>query len=74
MCFVSNIGSRNDTTWFFSLTDGSIYVRCGCFSGSIEDFEAAVNQEHGADMYGGEYQAAIAFAKARHERHLKEGE
>ena len=38
-------GSVNRTTYFFNCVDG-IFVRCGCFSGYIDDFRKIVKKTH----------------------------
>jgi hypothetical protein len=43
--------------------DGGVIVSCGCFTGTIDDFEARVQQVHGKDEHGPTYAAAIAFAR-----------
>lgn len=59
---VSGIGSRNDTTTFFKGKRKQILVTCGCFSGTIKEFKAAVDKEHGNNIYGREYRLAIDIA------------
>ena len=58
------IGSRNDTTTFYRMKDGTVAVSCGCFSGTIDEFENAVHETHSGTIYEKQYNAAIAFAKA----------
>ena len=60
---VGPIGSRNEYTTFFRAKDNAIAVVCGCFCGSIEDFEARVREIYGDSKYGEEYQLAIELAK-----------
>lgn len=60
---VSNIGSRNGTTTFFRTADRKIWVNCGCFSGDIDRFAAAVKKTHGNNKHAQDYAAAIAGAK-----------
>ena len=62
---VSNVGSRNDTTTFFARKDKQIGVKCGCFSGTIDEFEAAVKKTHGDNEHGKVYMLAIEMAKLR---------
>ncbi len=38
-------------------------VQCGCFSGTLAEFEAAVEQTHGNNQHGRDYHAAIAMAR-----------
>jgi uncharacterized protein YjbI with pentapeptide repeats len=64
LLLIGPIGSRGDTlqvAWH----DGETTVRTGCFSGSLVEFEAAVEKEHASDEHGNHYRAAIAFIKAR---------
>ncbi|NBI84396.1 hypothetical protein D3Z48_20535 [Clostridiaceae bacterium] len=60
---VPNIGSRNGTTTFFRTADRKIWVNCGCFSGDIDRFAAAVKKTHGENQYAKDYAAAIERAK-----------
>lgn len=46
---IGSIGSRNDFTTFYKDIDGGISVKCGCFSGTIEEFREKVKKTHGAD-------------------------
>lgn len=62
---VSNVGSRNDTTTFFAQKDKQIGVTCGCFRGTIDEFEAAVKKTHGDNEHGKVYMLAIEMAKLR---------
>ena len=61
---VGPIGSRDDFTTFFSGKDG-IYVSCGCFYGSISEFEEAVEKTHAGTKHEKDYKLAIALAKSR---------
>ena len=61
---IDRIGSRKGCTYFFK-TLSQIYVRCGCFFGTIEEFEAQVNETHkDNDKYRQEYLEAIKYIKA----------
>lgn len=62
---IGAIGSRDDTTTFYRGTDGGIYVSCGCFSGSIDDFSAEVKQVHAGTKHERTYLVAIELAKAQ---------
>ena len=68
--WVSNIGSRDDTTTFFKNKHGGISVSCGCFSSTLEEFETAVTETHGSNHYAEEYELAIQLAKL----HIKRSE
>ena len=45
-------------------TEWTIHVRCGCFYGTLEEFAAKVEEEHGDSQHGKSYKAAIEFIKA----------
>ncbi|MGI5824507.1 MAG: hypothetical protein ACOX7J_02945 [Bacillota bacterium] len=47
--------------------DGSIAVSCGCFFGTLSEFEEKVAESHGNNKYGNEYKALIALAKIHFE-------
>ena len=50
-------GSREvSKTYFFNLEQG-VYVRCGCFSGTLSEFREKVRETHGTDGLAGEYLA-----------------
>lgn len=61
---IDRIGSRKGCTYFFK-TRSEIYVRCGCFFGTIAEFEAQVNKTHkNNERYKKEYLEAIRYVKA----------
>ena len=62
--WASKIGSRLGTTTFFKSKLG-VEVCCGCFSGTLEQFEEKVNETHGNNKYGEEYRLAIELAKLK---------
>ena len=58
------IGSRKGCTYFFKTLSG-IYVRCGCFFGTIEQFAKKVEDTHKDNaQYLKEYRGAIEYVKA----------
>ena len=57
------IGSRRGIT-YVTKTERTIHVRCGCFYGTLEEFAAKVEEEHGDSQHGKSYKAAIEFIKA----------
>lgn len=60
---IDRIGSRKGCTYFFK-TLNEIYVRCGCFFGTISEFEAKVNETHkDNEQYRKEYIGAIKYVK-----------
>ena len=61
---IDRIGSRKGCTYFFK-TMSEIYVRCGCFFGTITEFENKVNETHSYnDQYRKEYLEAIKYVNA----------
>ena len=61
---IDRIGSRKGCTYFFK-TLNEIYVRCGCFLGTIAEFEAKVNSTlANNEQYRNEYLGAIKYAKS----------
>ncbi len=62
---IGAIGSRNDTTTFYRGADGKIYVSCGCFNGTIDDFAAKVKAVHAGTKHERTYLLAIELAKAQ---------
>ena len=60
---IGPIGSRSDFTTFFKNVDGIVCVRCGCFSGTVDEFLAAVQKTHGDNRFGREYRIAAELAK-----------
>ena len=66
--YLKGLGSENRNTTFFKCKDGHIHVSCGCFSGSIQEFETKVKKTHGDSKYAKEYLACIEVVKI----HFKE--
>ncbi|WP_440864457.1 hypothetical protein [Symbiopectobacterium purcellii] len=62
---ISPIGSENGLLTAFKQKDGSVIVRRGCFSGTIEEFESAVNKRHGDNKHGEIYRHVISLLKLR---------
>mgnify|MGYP003640836866 CR=1 FL=1 len=56
------IGSRSDYFQAF-ITDQGIYLKAGCFFGSIEEFESALDAEHGSNKHGEEYRCALTLIR-----------
>jgi len=61
---IGPIGSRNDYTTFYNIND-NIGVVCGYFNGTIDEFETAVNNNHGSNIFAKEYNIAISLAKIK---------
>jgi hypothetical protein len=61
---VGNIGSRLDYTTIYN-TDKGIFVKCGCFFGTIAEFEAQVEKIHKGTRHERDYKALVEFAKVK---------
>ena len=61
---IGPIGSRSDFTTFYKNKDENVCVRCGCFSGTVDEFLAAVQKTHGDSRFGREYRLAAELANA----------
>ena len=57
------IGSRNGFITFYRTKDNTVEVRCGCFSGSLQEFVNQVEETHGGSRYEKEYKLAAELAK-----------
>ena len=63
---VGVIGSRNGYTTIFH-TDRGIFVQCGCFKGTLEEFEERVKETHQGNKYERNYLALVEFVKVKYE-------
>ena len=61
---VGPIGSRKSFTTFSRSIHG-INVSCGCFEGTIKEFEKRVKETHGESLLAKDYLTAIKLAKSR---------
>ncbi len=61
---IGPIGSRNDYTTFYKTKGHGIWVCCGCFNSSIDDFRKKVIETHGSDRHAKIYLKSIALAEA----------
>ena len=66
------IGSRNSFTTFFRVKTNQIFVACGCFLGSIDEFEKAVEETHAGTKHLRTYKLAIQLAKEQIELDTEE--
>ena len=62
LCF-KGLGSENRNTTFFKCNDGHIHVKCGCFNGTLAEFEEKVKETHGDSKYAKEYLACVQVVK-----------
>ena len=57
---VGPIGSREDNLLAF-LTEKGVYLRAGCFFGTVEGFNSKLSAEHDMNEHAQEYRAALAL-------------
>lgn len=62
---LSGFGSKNRCTYVFNTAD-RILIRCGCFLGSIDEFEIKVEETHNDNKYAREYKAMINLIKIKY--------
>ena len=63
---VGAIGSRNGYTTIFH-TDKGVFVQCGCFKGTLDEFEVKVKETHQGNKHERDYLALIQFVKVKFE-------
>lgn len=68
---VGPIGSRDGTTTFTRDKENNIVVTCGCFYGTVDEFEEAVNKTHVNNLFAKEYRAVIELAKIHFGKEIK---
>ena len=64
---IGPIGSRADYTHIYC-TDQGIYVKCGCFFGTVDEFASQVKDTHGGNKYATQYLKAIDFVNKYFEK------
>ena len=64
---LKGFGSRNRSTTMFRTKNGDIAVSCGCFGGTLEEFENKVKETHGDNKFAREYLALVDAAKIHFE-------
>ena len=57
---IGPIGSRADYTHIYR-TDKGIFIKCGCFFGTVEEFASKVKDTHGDNKYANQYLKVIYF-------------
>ena len=60
------LGSRSDYTTFFH-TDKGIFVQCGCFSGTIDEFVLKVKETHSDNKHAKNYLAIVEFVRQKYQ-------
>ena len=63
---VGPIGSRNGYTTIYH-TDKGVFVTCGCFRGTLDEFAKKVEETHGDNNHARDYKALVEFAKVKFE-------
>ena len=62
---VGPIGSREDVLAAF-LTEKGVFLRAGCFFGTVEAFRDKLQGEHGDNVHAVEYRAALVLVEAHY--------
>ena len=57
---IGPIGSRADYTHIYR-TDKGVYVKCGCFFGTVDEFASKVKDTHGDNKFANQYLKVIDF-------------
>ena len=68
---IGPIGSRAGNTHIYR-TDKGVYVKCGCFFGTVDEFASKVTDTHGDNKYASQYRKVIDFVNkyfAKDEQH-----
>ena len=63
---VGPIGSRNGYTTIYH-TDKGVFVTCGCFRGTLDEFAKKVEETHGDNNHARDYKALVEFVKVKFE-------
>ncbi len=58
------LGSANRTTYAFNLESG-IWIRCGCFKGTLKEFEKQVIKTHGDNIHAKEYLMIVELIRMK---------
>jgi hypothetical protein len=62
---IGPIGSRADYTHIYR-TDKGVYVKCGCFFGTVDEFASKVKDTHGDNKYANQYFKVIDFVNKKY--------
>ncbi len=61
---LQGFGPQNQHTTMFRCKDGTVFVVCGCFEGTLDEFAAWAKQPHGDNnKYGKEYELCVELAR-----------
>ena len=64
-CGFDCFGSANRHTHAYLTKDNKVKITCGCFKGSIEEFEKKVEETHSGTVYEKQYKAIIDVIKIK---------
>lgn len=64
-CGFDCFGSSNRHTHAYLTGDNTVEITCGCFRGSIEEFEKKVKNTHAGTVYENQYNAIINVIKIK---------
>ena len=64
-CGFDCLGSSNRHTHAYLTGDNTVEITCGCFRGSIEEFEKKVKNTHDGTVYENQYNAIINVIKIK---------
>ena len=64
-CGFDCFGSSNRHTHAYLTSDNTVEITCGCFRGSIEEFEKKVKNTHSGTVYENQYNAIINVIKIK---------
>ena len=64
-CAFKSFGSNCRVTTAYRNKDGGVSVVCGCFNGTLSEFEGKVKETHGDNKYAKEYLAIIEVIKIK---------
>ena len=64
-CGFDCFGSCNRHTHAYLTKDNNVEITCGCFRGSIADFEKRVEETHKGTIYEKQYKAIINVIKIK---------
>ena len=71
--YAHGFGSVNRTTTFFRLKDGGVGVRCGCFYGTLQEFQDKVRKTHGETKKAKEYLMLADLMELRFKEENEDG-
>ena len=60
---LQGFGSETRATTIMRTQENKLWVVCGCFQGTLEEFAEQVKQTHGENKYAQEYNLCIELAK-----------